>query len=94
VEKYQKALLVQRMIDFPKTHDLNALARLLPNLLIPMLTDEERRRFTDYATVMRYPGDYQPIGLAEARHAVAVARRIRSGIRRLLPAAVLPKRKK
>ncbi len=54
------ALRVLNMIDFPKTHDLNALARLMPSLLMPLRTDEERRRLTEYATLMRYPGDYGP----------------------------------
>ena len=60
VEKYQKALLILNLIDFPKTHDLNALARLMPDPLLGMLTEEERRRLTDYATVARYPSDSEP----------------------------------
>jgi len=91
-EKYQKALLVASLVDFPRTHDLNALARLLPGPLLPMLTDEQRRRLTDYATVMRYPGDYQTVTLAEARQAVRLARRVRSAIRRLLPKAAIPRK--
>jgi HEPN domain-containing protein len=95
VEKYQKALLVMNLVDFPKTHDLNALARLLPKPLLPLLTDEERRRMTEYATVMRYPGDYEEITLAEARQSVRLARHARAAIRKLLPkAALLAKNKR
>lgn len=90
IEKYYKGLLTQHLIDFPKTHDLNALARLMSDPLLPMLTDEQRRRLTEYATVLRYPGDYQRITLAEARQAVALSRRVRSQIRKLLPKAALP----
>ncbi len=93
VEKYQKALLVLNLIDFPKTHDLNALARLLPSVLLPLLTDEERRRLTEYATVMRYPGDYEETTLAEARAAVRLARSVRKKIRKLLPRAALVRKK-
>jgi len=93
VEKYQKALLVLNLIDFPKTHDLNALARLFPGALLPMLTDEQRRRMTDYATVMRYPGDYEEIPLLEAQSAVRIARRVRREIRKLLPTAALTRRR-
>jgi HEPN domain-containing protein len=89
IEKYHKALLVLKLIDFPKTHDLNALARLMPDPLLPMLADHERRRLTEYATVMRYPGDYVPIPLREARQAVRLARGVRSAIRRLLPKRAL-----
>jgi HEPN domain-containing protein len=93
IEKYQKAFLAHNLIDFPRTHDLNALARLLPGPLLAIPSDKQRRRFTEYATVLRYPGDYHETSLAEARQAVRLARRIRSEIRRLLPKAVLFRRK-
>ncbi|MGD2176087.1 MAG: HEPN domain-containing protein [Candidatus Brocadiaceae bacterium] len=85
VEKYVKALLVLRGIDFPKTHDLEALLSLVPAADRPEVSEDEQARLTDYATVMRYPGDYEPISLAEARRAVAVARRVRGAARKLLP---------
>lgn len=56
VEKYVKALLVLRGVDFPKTHDLDKLQRLLPGETRLSLSEEERGRLTDYATVGRYPG--------------------------------------
>jgi hypothetical protein len=43
---------------------------------------------TRYATVTRYPGDYEPITLTEARRAVTLARRVRRQVQRLLPKAV------
>ena len=80
------------LIDFPKTHDLNALARLMPGPLLPMLTDEQRRRLTEYATVMRYPGDDVPVSLTEACQAVRMARRARAHLRKLLPRKSLRRR--
>jgi HEPN domain-containing protein len=91
VEKYLKAFLILKSIDFPKTHDIKELVILLPVKSRPKLTPEEQRRFTDYATVTRYPGDYEPIPLAEARHAVRIARRVRNEIRKLLPKEILRK---
>lgn len=85
VEKYVKALLVLRSIPFPKTHDLGVLARTLPESWQPDLSPEQVRRLTDYATVTRYPGDYDPVTLAEARTAIAIARKVRKGARALLP---------
>ncbi len=38
--------------------------------------DEAQDRLTEYGTVTRYPGNYEPITLDEAREAVKVARRI------------------
>jgi HEPN domain-containing protein len=94
IEKYHKVLLIVNLIDFPKTHDLNALARLLRKPLMSLLTDEERRRLTEYATVLRYPGDYEPITLSEARGAVRIARHVRREIRHLLPKVVLRRKRK
>jgi hypothetical protein len=53
------------------------------------LTPEEQERFTDYATVARYPGDYDEIPLPEGKRAVGMARRVKKGVRKLLPREVL-----
>lgn len=89
-EKYIKAVLVFRGIDFPKTHDLEKLSALLPAALRPHLTPEEQRRLAGYAIAARYPGSGE-IAYVEARRAVAVARRVRREIRRVLPRQVLRK---
>jgi HEPN domain-containing protein len=94
VEKYLKALLVLKGIEFPKTHDMERLLALLPAHLRPTLTGEERDRLTDYATVMRYPGCCEPVPLSEARHAVAIARRIRGQARKHLPQKDIQRRKR
>jgi HEPN domain-containing protein len=89
VEKYLKALLVNHGHDVPKTHSISLLLSLLLANARPDLTPEEQQRLTDYATVARYPGDYEAIPLAEARGAVKIARRVRRQIRRRLPQAAL-----
>ncbi len=93
VEKYLKALLAWHSLDFPKTHNIKMLLALLPRQLQPELTVVEQERLTDFATVTRYPGDYEPITLAEARRAVALARRVRRQIRRWLPKETRPARR-
>jgi len=93
VEKYLKALLVLRGTGFPKTRDIEELLALLPMGDRPQLSEEERDRLTDYVTVARYPGDYEPIPLAEARRSVAVARRARKEIRRSMPREALHRRR-
>jgi HEPN domain-containing protein len=93
VEKYLKALLTLKGIDFPKIHDIEELlARVGPGVLIG-LTVQEQRRLTSYGTVTRYPGDYEPISFAEARRAVALARRVRKEVRRALPRAAVRRKK-
>jgi HEPN domain-containing protein len=94
VEKYLKAFLVCKGIDFPRTHDIERLVALLPYNLWLRLSIEEQRRLTIYATVTRYPGDYEPIPLTEAQQSVRLARRIRKEIQALLPKAALQHPKK
>ena len=92
VEKYLKALLVLEGTSFPKTHHIEELLALVSSALRPELSDEEQYRLTDYATVTRYPGDYELIPLGEARRAVSAARRVRREIRKLLPRESLVRR--
>ena len=87
VEKYLKALLSLHEIDFYRTHDISTLLALLPLHLRPELTPEEQARLGDYAVVMRYPGDYEPVSLAEAERAVKIARQVRTQVRQRLPRA-------
>jgi len=94
MEKYLKAYIVSQGMDFPRTHDLEELIAVVDPRLRIGLSVEEQRRFTAYATVTRYPGDYEPISLTEARRAVAAARRVRKEIRRLLPKKALRQIKK
>ncbi len=89
VEKYLKAFFVIKSIDFPKTHDIEHLVSILPESIWLKLSIEEQRRLTDYATVTRYPGDYEPIQLPEAKRSLTLARRVRKEIRILLPKEVL-----
>lgn len=93
VEKYLKAFLVSAGIEFPKSHNIRVLVAILPPEGRPSLDDEDQAVLTDYATGARYPG-WGEIPLAQARHAVAVARRVRMQMRRTLPAEVLRRRKR
>ena len=57
-EKYLKALLVLREIEFPKTHDLVPLLNLLcENMQIP-LTIQQVQPLNHYSVEARYPGDW------------------------------------
>jgi HEPN domain-containing protein len=89
VEKYLKAFLVVLETEFPRTHDIEILVSLIPKSIRLSLTVEEQRRLTEYATIMRYPGYYEPILLSEAKQAVKLARLVRQKIRKLLQKHVL-----
>lgn len=88
IEKYIKATLLMSGSEFPKVHDLEKLVRLLPHGVLADWKLSEQRRITAYAAMTRYPGDYEPITLAEARAAVRITRKIRSDLRRLMPRTV------
>jgi HEPN domain-containing protein len=94
VEKYIKALLVFRGTPFPQTHDIHGLRALLPPRLRPKLDNKVQDRLTRYATVRRYPGSGPDAPLAEARQAVAIARRVRREVRAHLPPAALRRARK
>lgn len=93
VEKYLKALLTLRGIEFPKTHNIRTLMGRIPRTDRPPLSEDEQDKLTAYATGARYPG-WGEIPLSEARRAVGVARRVRKELRRLLPRGALRRRGK
>jgi len=56
-EKYLKAWLPERQISFPRTHDLEALARrAMPTLVELASLLPELRFLTSFAVEIRYPG--------------------------------------
>ncbi len=83
-EKHLKALLAFRGLDFPKTHDLDALARRLPNGLRSRMRAIDLAELTRHATVTRYPGA-ESVSFAAAKRALAAARRVRAAVRDSLP---------
>jgi len=85
VEKYIKGLLAHLAVDFPKTHDIGELLRLLPEGNRPSLSVPWQERLTDYATAARYPGDWESIARGEAEEAVALARSVRDALRGHMP---------
>lgn len=87
-EKYLKAWLAFQGIDFPKIHDLTELVALLPNKSDFPLSVDDCARLTDYATITRYPGEWETLHSKEAEQAVALAKLVREAIRRLLPREV------
>lgn len=84
-EKYLKVLLIFHGVEFPKTHDLEALIYLLPkemdlHLDIPAVLSLNR-----YPVEARYPGDWDPMDREEAERAVQIAQAVRDAVRALLP---------
>ncbi len=72
-EKALKAVLLRRGIEFPRTHDIEALLNLLPADVEMTADVEEARVLTQYAVVTRYPGTEEPLTQGEYQDAMRVA---------------------
>ncbi len=88
-KKYIKAMLIWARIDFPKVHNIRRLMEMLPETSRPSISTCDQNSLTPYAVEARYPGDFEPVSLAEARRAVALARQVRGEIRKMLPPSAL-----
>lgn len=75
-ERALKALLIARGRDFPKTHELFGLSRLLPEDFKVGVADEELVSLSKWALEPRYPGDLPEATEDAARAAVRQAREI------------------
>ena len=84
-EKAIKAALVADGRPFPKTHDLERLARLLPDPPALLACGADLPNLTEYAVGSRYPGDLPDDASAEdARMAVADAGKVIGVARELI----------
>lgn len=83
IEKYLKALMIERSISFPLIHDLAALAlRLHPDDEGLAEYSEELALLTAYAVAVRYPG--AEADKEDAKDALAAAKVLRSLLRESL----------
>ncbi|OHB64386.1 MAG: hypothetical protein A2Y76_02105 [Planctomycetes bacterium RBG_13_60_9] len=86
VEKYLKAFLTWHQVEFPKTHDIKRLLRLVSECDPDLAQDlSDAATLTVYAVEYRYPGEYSPVTKAEATSAVAIVDRAREHILAGLP---------
>ncbi len=76
VEKYLKAYLVYRDIDFKRTHDISELLALCmkEDREFEVLKDKEIMKLTVYATELRYPEYFYIPTVEEAKNAFEKAR--------------------
>ena len=85
VEKYLKAYLVWRQIEFPKTHDIRKLlilAAAVQQGLFDSLADADI--LTPFGVELRYPGEAPEVLPGEEETAVDIARRARTIVRSAL----------
>lgn len=83
-EKAIKTLLIQQGIDFPRTHDVSRLVRLLPEGLLTAHDEEELDRLSAWAMAGRYPADLRDAVRDDADRALGTARAILGDVERVL----------
>ena len=76
-EKYIKALLISKGIEFPKTHDLLMLNNLCSAAGIFLEIDQRHlNTLSDYAVRTRYPGNAPTVD--DAKEAIELAKLVRN----------------
>jgi HEPN domain-containing protein len=80
-EKYLKAYLTRRQVEFPKTHSIREILNLvktvdeeLPTELLPAAT------LTPYGADVRYPSDIPEPTQRETEEALALAKKVRDAV--------------
>lgn len=85
-EKYLKAYLVLRGVDFPYTHNIARLLELCSDRSDWGEHLEDAEELTPFAITARYPGEDEPVAEGDARRAVEIAERVRNVVRAALGA--------
>jgi HEPN domain-containing protein len=88
-EKYLKCLLTCLGIQAPRTHDLEALAELIPANHGFSLRITELVEPNPYAVDVRYADDWREPQLADAKRAFTLASQVREAVRERLPRSVV-----
>ena len=84
-EKYLKAFLTNRQVEFPKTHAINQLLDLIAP--VDSKLSESLRDvivLTNYGVDVRYPGDLPSVTSSEAQQAIQLAEKVRRSVLELL----------
>ena len=79
-EKALKAALVLEEVEFPFTHDLDALRNLLPDGWSVRDTHADLAELTEWAVETRYPGDWPEPTDADAIGAESEARAVHNSV--------------
>ena len=78
-EKYLKAYLVFKRIDFPYTHNIRNLLQLCDGNWTGEISDADE--LTPFAVTTRYPGEDERVTRKDAQHALDLAKKVRRVLR-------------
>lgn len=82
-EKYLKAFLALKKVDFPYTHNISLLLEMSSKNAEWVKSLREAETLTDYAVTARYPGT-EKVTKKDAEIAVKIANKVRSVVRKAL----------
>ncbi len=84
-EKYLKALLTWHQVEFPKTHAIELLLKLLEEV-DPKTANalKEAENLTPYGVELRYPGDQPEPDLTESLQAISISRKVQEIVLKVL----------
>lgn len=86
-EKYLKAYLVLRQIDFPYTHNIARLLEVCSQCADWTSDVRDAEELTPFAITTRYPGEDEIVTKPEALRAIEIATRVRQAVRAILDQA-------
>lgn len=84
VEKYLKALLASKGVDFPKTHDVDFPLAECRRVASGELDDIDLKSLTDFGVSVRYPDDFFVPEPSEASYYAEIARQIQGIVLNLI----------
>ncbi len=84
-EKFLKAYLTYRQVEFPKTHDIDEILDLIAPIN-SKLSESLRDTIvlTNYGVGVRYPGEFPNITGSDAKQAIQMAEKVRGLVLELL----------
>ncbi len=85
-EKYLKAYLTWRQVEFPKTHSIREILNLVRTVDEELAANlQPAAALTPYGVDVRYPGDIPEPARTEAEEALVMARSVREAVLGALP---------
>lgn len=84
VEKYLKALLASKKVDFPRTHDVDYLLAECKRVSRGQLDSVDLKSLTEFGVAARYPDDFYIPDVSEATYYAQVARKVKDAVAKLI----------
>ena len=84
VEKYLKAFLIFKNVDFPHTHNISTLLELCSKYNTWTTELKDAKQLTAFSVSSRYPGEDEEVNRDEAVNAIFIATNVRNVVRNSL----------